>query len=132
MTTLTKKQVAERDACLAKLNDKYDKLRQAVISFNSQMEADWRDTIEKNLKDYNEEVQVANAWRETVEGLIGDAYNAKSEKWQESEKGVSVAEWKSSFGEEFDELELEMPEFVNIEEDSEVVNLLENLEEGYE
>jgi len=50
-------------------------------------------------------VEEANALREEIASAAQESHDAKSEKWQESDRGSNFSDWISSWNEEVEEVE---------------------------
>lgn len=57
------------------------------------------------IDDLNALVEEANALREEVASAAQDSHDARSEKWQESDRGSNFSEWISSWQNEVEEIE---------------------------
>lgn len=92
MSGLTKKQASEREAGGRRLRDTAASLEAAVEEYNAAIES-LKAPVEAALEAYNEALAAA---ADFAEGVVADAqseWDDKSERWQESERGLAVQSW---------------------------------------
>jgi hypothetical protein len=111
---LTKKERAEYEVHTADLSEAAAKLYRAVDEYNAAV-AEARDALEAPLAAYNAALEVAGAFVAGIHEASQEAYDDKSERWQESEAGQNAYAWLESWESiDFDPVELDEP--VELEE----------------
>jgi hypothetical protein len=106
---LSKQQVAERDALAGALRQKAKQLNIAIDAFNQSV-APLTLTVRKALDDYNEALEKARTLASSVTEAAQAEFDAKSEKWQESNKGIEVRVWIEQWEVSLDDVDLDLPE----------------------
>lgn len=134
MKNLSKEQVKLKADLVLSLSTEMDELKTAVVAynekkaeafaaldkavadFNSAMSEAWGE-VGAAVESYNEEVTKARDFASEIAGDIESYYDDKSDKWKESERGESYSSWKDEWqGISLDDLELEQPSEIEIEE----------------
>jgi hypothetical protein len=80
--------------------------------------------LNEKVTAYNEAADTMTEWKNDIAGRIDEEFCERSEKWQESEKGVAYEEWKAAW-EEFEVEQIETIEMPELEEPSAWTDLLE-------
>lgn len=62
-------------------------------------------SLGEKIDDLNALVEEANALREEIVGAAQESHDARSEKWQESDRGSNFSDWISSWQNEVEEVE---------------------------
>jgi cell division septum initiation protein DivIVA len=106
---LRKDQLAERDALAADLRKKAEALNMAIVAFNQAIEP-VSQAVSEALADYNGILEKARALAGSITELAQEQFDAKSEKWQESDKGIEVRSWIEQWEMSLDDVDLELPE----------------------
>jgi hypothetical protein len=106
---VTREQLAKRDALAAELRQKAETLNAAIAAFNKSVEPLSRAVAEAEA-DYNETLEVARTLTGNVTEVAQGEFEAKSERWQESEKGIEVRTWIEQWEMSLDDIELDLPE----------------------
>ena len=106
---LRKDQLAERDALAADLRKKAQALNIAIAAFNRAIEPDSQ-AVGAALADYNGILEKARALASSITEPAQEQFDAKSEKWQESDKGIEVRSWIEQWEMSLDDVDLELPE----------------------
>jgi hypothetical protein len=106
---LSKEQLAARDALATVLRGKAEALNIAIAAFNWGNEPLSR-AIGDALNDYNSILETARTLAGSISETAQEAFDAKSERWQDSEKGVKVRSWIEQWEMSLDDVELELPE----------------------
>ena len=106
---LSKQQLAERDALAANLREKAATLNAAIAAFNQAIEPLARVVVEA-LDDYNEILEKARGLAGSVTEAAQDEFDARSERWQGSDKGIRVRSWIEQWEVSLDDIDLEVPE----------------------
>ena|ERR1700722_4416949 len=106
---LRKDQLAERDALAADLRKKAQALNIAIAAFNRAIEP-VSQAVGAALADYNGTLEKARALASSITEPAQEQFDAKSEKWQESDKGIEVRSWIEQWEMSLDDVDLELPE----------------------
>jgi hypothetical protein len=106
---VSREQLAKRDALAAYLRQKAATLNTAITAFNEGIDPLSR-VLAEAQSDYNETLEAAR----TLTGNIAEAaqkeFEAKSERWQEGDKGIEVRTWIEQWEMSLDDIELALPE----------------------
>jgi cell division septum initiation protein DivIVA len=106
---LSKQQLAERSALAANLRETAATLNAAIAAFNQTIEPLSRTVIEAQ-DDYNAILEKARALASGVTEAARDEFDAKSEKWQGSDKGIKLRIWIEQWEVSLDDIDLDVPE----------------------
>jgi cell division septum initiation protein DivIVA len=106
---LSKQQLAERDALAADIREKTKALNAAIAAFNQAIEPLSRAVVEAQ-DDYNAILEKARALASGVTEAAQDEFDARSERWQGSDKGIEVRSWIEQWEVTLDDIDLEVPE----------------------
>ena len=106
---LSKQQLAERDALAVDIREKTKTLNAAIAAFTQAIEPLSRAVVEAQ-DDYNAILEKARALVSGVTEAAHDAFDARSERWQESNPGISVRSWIEQWELSLDDIDLEVPE----------------------
>jgi hypothetical protein len=106
---LSKAQLAERDALAADLRKKADALNIAIVAFNQAIEPASQ-AVGEALEGYNGILEKARTLASSITEPAQEQFDAKSEKWQESDKGIEVRSWIEQWEMSLDDVDLELPE----------------------
>ena len=106
---LSKRQLVERDVLAAGLREKAAALNAAIAAFNQAIEPLSRPVVEA-LDDYNTILEKARAFAGGVTEAAHDAFDAKSERWRGSDKGIQVRSWIEQWEVSLDDIDLDVPE----------------------
>jgi phosphopantothenoylcysteine synthetase/decarboxylase len=87
---------AERDNLVDALREKSEKIRDAMIAFNEEMERR-KDDVILVLNEYNGLMEEARVFAAGVGETAEEAIEEKSEKWQESDAGEKAANFASEW-----------------------------------
>jgi len=137
MNKLSKTHIKDRDEVIAKLREDRDKLQAAVDAFNAT-----RDVLFTSLTaaitlyndelseafvavanardDYNATLTLADDWKGDIANQIEEYIGERADKWHESDKGQAVTAWKEAFEEGLEEVEIEDPAYVEVDEPQEL------------
>jgi predicted nuclease with TOPRIM domain len=85
---MTKAQLKERDGFSKGLNDAAEQVKEKVEAANAAL-AELRTAVEE----YDAKLESAKEFVDAIATEAQDAYDEKSEKWQEGEKGDAVSSW---------------------------------------
>lgn len=117
MHALSTTQLAERDALVNQLVQRYHALTAEVEALNESIAAHW-EVVAAAQEAYNETVEAANQWRADVASTIEAYISDRSEQWQASPRGQAYAAWQRDY--EADALTasaLDRPDLVEVEVD---------------
>jgi hypothetical protein len=106
---ISKQQLAERDALAADLRKNAEALNIAIAAFNQAIEP-LSQAVGAALEDYNGILAKARTLADGVTEAAQAEFDAKSEKWQESDKGIEVRTWIEQWEMSLDDVDLELPE----------------------
>jgi hypothetical protein len=105
---LSQRQLAERDALAADLRERALTLNAAIAVFDQAIEPLSRAVVEA-LDDYNEILEKARALAGSVTEAAQDEFDARSERWRESDEGSRVRTWIEQWEVSLDDIDLEVP-----------------------
>jgi hypothetical protein len=106
---LRKDQLTERDALAADLRKKAEALNIAIAAFNHAI-GPGSQAVGEALAAYNGTLEKARALASSITEPAQEQFDAKSEKWQESDKGIEVRSWIEQWEMSLDDIDLELPE----------------------
>jgi hypothetical protein len=106
---LSKGQVTERAALAAELRTKGAALNIAIVAINQAIEP-LAQPVSQALDAYNGTLDRARILAGGIVEAAQQAFDAKSEKWQDSDKGVQVRSWIEQWEMSLDEVDLDLPE----------------------
>lgn len=106
---LSKQQLAERDALANDLRRKAAVLNTVIATFNHAVEP-LAKAVGEALDNYNTTLEKARALASSITEPAQDEFDAKSEKWQASDKGIQVRTWIEQWEVSLDDVDLELPE----------------------
>jgi hypothetical protein len=106
---LSKDQSSERVALAAALRAKAAALNLVIGAFNRGIEPLCQAVAEAQAE-YNATLDVARALAAGVAETAQTQFDAKSERWQDSETGIGVRSWIDEWQMSLDELDLALPE----------------------
>lgn len=100
---------ARRDELVTELRDKWESVETTATNLRGEI-----DELNAAIVAYNDTVAEVNQWREEIAERIQEAFDGKSEKWQEGEVGQAYDQWKSEWdqfeAEEVSEVEIDLPD----------------------
>ena len=106
---LNKQQLAARDALAVDLRKKAEALNVAVVTYNQAIEP-LSEVVGKALDDYNGLLEKARTLACGITEPAQEKFDAKSDKWQESDKGIQVRSWIEQWELSLDDVDLELAE----------------------
>ena len=106
---VSREQLTKRDALAAELRRKAETLNIAIAEFNKGIEPLVQAVAEAQA-DYNETLEAARTLTGNVAEAAQEEFEAKSERWQESDKGIEVRTWIEQWEMSLDDIELALPE----------------------
>jgi hypothetical protein len=106
---VTKEQLARRDVLAANLRVRATALNAAIAAFNREVAPLARAVVEAQF-DYNETMEQARTLANQISEAAQEQFDAKSERWQDSENGIQVWTWIEQWEMSLDDADLELPE----------------------
>jgi hypothetical protein len=106
---ISKQQLAERDALAADLRKKAEALNIAIVAFNQTIQP-VSQAVRDALEDYNGILEKARVLADSITEAAQGEFDEKSEKWQESDKGVQVRTWIEQWEMSLEDVDLDLPE----------------------
>src|SRR3954449_6650376 len=106
---LSKDQLATRNALVADLRRKASALNVAIATFNREVEPLSRAVAEAQT-DYNEAVELARTLASQISQAAQEKFDARSERWQNSDNGIQVRMWIEQWEMSLDDVDLDLPE----------------------
>jgi len=101
----------------------------AALEAYNRVVADAWSPVQSAIDDYNALVEEANGFKDDVASQIEEYMDARSESWQEGERGQAYAEWRDNWqAAYFETVDLEQPEPLEVE-DCNAADELRDLEE---
>jgi uncharacterized protein YukE len=94
-------------------------LDEAITEFNEELKALKEDKLLPKIETYNQVLRDAREFAEDIASRLDDKISERSESWQESEKGEAAIAFKESWetiGYELEEIDLELPEDIEMPE----------------
>jgi hypothetical protein len=104
----------------------------AVITEYNEKLGKANEKVQKAIDALNESIADAESWREAVFTDMEDYASERSEKWHESESGQKFLDWKETFEGEFQPVEIDLPDDVEMPDADDVAELLEQLTDSPE
>lgn len=102
MKTLTKSDLARRDGYAEELRELRGKIEDQFRVLNEETFRPINDLIAK----YNETLEEARGFLEDLSSVMSDYYDARSDKWRDSDAGTAYQSWMSAYA-DFDAEEME-------------------------
>jgi chromosome segregation ATPase len=106
---LSKQQLAERKALAADLRKQAEALNTAIAAFNAAVEP-LSQAVGEAQEDYNGILEKARMLASSVTAVAQQKFDAKSEKWQESDKGIQARCWIEQWEMDLDDVALDLAE----------------------
>ncbi len=103
MNKLSKEQLKAREEAVENLNKAAELFRTAVEVYNDELKIAWSG-LETARITFNEAIEEANAFRQSMLDDMQNFYDEKSEKWQEGDKGQAYQSWMDYWSNEFDQI----------------------------
>ena len=108
---VTKEQLARRDVLAADLRTKAIALNAAIAAFNREVGPLAR-AVAETQANYNETVEQARTLASQISEAAQEVFDAKSERWQDSDNGIQVRTWIEQWEMSLDDVDLELPELL--------------------
>jgi len=106
---VAKEQLVRRDALVADLRAKAATLNAAIAAFNREVEPLAR-AVAETQANYNETVEQARTLASQISEAAQEVFDAKSERWQDSDNGTQVRTWIEQWEMSLDDIDLDLPE----------------------
>lgn len=106
---LSHEQSAERKALAAMLRRRAAALNIAIAEFNRGVEP-FAKAVGEAQNEYNEVLESARTLASNIAEAAQQEFDAKSERWQDGEKGTEVRNWIEQWQISLDDIDLELPE----------------------
>jgi hypothetical protein len=106
---VSREQLAKRNALAAELRQNAETLNATIAAFNRDV-GPLAQAVGKAQDAYNETLEAARSLADGIAESAREQFEAKSEKWQESDKGIEVRTWIEQWEMSLDDIELELPE----------------------
>jgi hypothetical protein len=106
---LSKQQLAERKALAADLRKQAERLYTAIVAFNAAVEPLSR-AVGEAQEDYNGILEKARMLASSVTAVAQQKFDAKSRRWQDSDKGLQARCWIEQWEMDLDDVDLDLPE----------------------
>lgn len=128
MKRIGKIDAARKNELVGKLTVAENKLTEIIESHNEAVKTSWK-LVETAMGEYNKLVQEANGFCEDIASEIEAHMDERSDKWRESDAASVYEEWKSSWEQDLDEIELDEPEEIATSFDDSAADILRDLED---
>jgi hypothetical protein len=106
---LSKQQLAERKALAADLRNKAVALNTTIVAFNAAVEP-LSQAVGEAQADYNGILEKARTIASCVTEVAQQKFDAKSRKWQDSDKGIQARCWIEQWEMDLDDVDLDLAE----------------------
>jgi chromosome segregation ATPase len=106
---VNKEQLARRDVLAADLRAKAIALNAAIAAFNREVGPLAR-AVAETQANYNETVEQARTLASQISEAAQEVFDAKSERWQDSDNGTQVRTWIEQWEISLDDIDLDLPE----------------------
>jgi hypothetical protein len=106
---LSREQLAKRHTLASDLRDKALTLNIAIAAFNKGVEP-LAKAVAEAQDAYNETMEAARTLAGNVAEPAQEKFEAKSERWQESDNGIHIRIWIEQWEMSLDDIELDLPE----------------------
>jgi hypothetical protein len=105
---ISNEQLARRRALVADLRERGRALNVAISTFNREI-APLVQHVAEALDSYNESLGRARDLADNIVTAAQEAFDTKSDKWQDSDKGEQVRHWIEQWEMSLDEVDLDLP-----------------------
>ena len=117
MEKLTQTHLASRARLIEDLTEKYEALEEAVQEYNTAIADAW-DAVQVAEQTYNEAIAEAQQWLTDRAAEIQEVIDARSAKWQASERGQAYTAWQDAFEVTLDASDLPPPDELEMSGDN--------------
>jgi hypothetical protein len=108
---VSNKQLTARDNIAVELRKKANALNLAIATFNREVEP-FAAAVANAQADYNVLVELARNLTSEISEAAQDKFDAKSQRWQDSDHGVQVRLWIERWQVDLDDVHLDLPEWL--------------------
>jgi hypothetical protein len=105
----SKGQLARRDGLAGDLRKRAEELNDAIADYNLKLDPFVRAVVEAQAR-YNETMEAARTLAREITDPAQEQFDAKSDRWQESDAGILIRLWIEQWEVSLDDVELELPE----------------------
>jgi chromosome segregation ATPase len=105
----SKDQLARRDALAADLRRRANELNVAIATYNEKLDTLVREVVEAQAR-YNDAMESARTLASEISEPAQAEFDAKSDRWQESDAGIRIRLWIEQWEISLDDVELELAE----------------------
>jgi chromosome segregation ATPase len=105
----SKDQLARRDALAADLRRRANELNVAIATYNEKLDTLVREVVEAQAR-YNDAMERARTLASEISEPAQAEFDAKSDRWQESDAGIRIRLWIEQWEISLDDVELELAE----------------------
>jgi chromosome segregation ATPase len=105
----SKDQLARRDALAADLRRRANELNVAIATYNEKLDTLVREVVEAQAR-YNDAMERARTLASEISEPAQAEFDAKSDRWQESDAGIRIRLWIEQWEISLDDVELEVAE----------------------
>jgi hypothetical protein len=105
----SKGQLARRDGLAGDLRKRAEELNGAIADYNLKLDPFVRAVVEAQAR-YNDVLESARTLAGEIADSAQEQFDAKSERWQDSDQGVWVRAWIEQWQMSLDDIDLELPE----------------------
>jgi chromosome segregation ATPase len=102
-------QLTRRDALAADLRRNANELNVAIAEYNEKLDPLVRAVVEAQAR-YNDTMERARTLASEISDPAQEGFEAKSNRWQESDAGVRIRLWIEQWEMSLDDVELDLPE----------------------
>jgi hypothetical protein len=127
MNKLPAQQLREKEAHIQALTQAREALEREIDVFNTTL-AERRASVEALLEDFNDKIEEAREWLEAIHDDAQQAYDDRSERWQERERGQGYQAWLEELNTSLEPVEIDFPEDLELSADD-TADLLEQVPE---
>jgi hypothetical protein len=106
---ISRAQLAKRHTLASDLRDKALTLNIAIAAFNQGV-APFAKAVAEAQNAYNETLEALRSLADGIAENAREQFEAKSERWQEGEKGQQVREWFERWEISLDDVDLDLPQ----------------------
>jgi hypothetical protein len=106
---ISNEQATRRDVLAAALRERATELNRAIAAFNRGVEP-LTQSLNETLNGYNMALQIARSFTNGIADAAQAEFDLKTERWQDSDKGVRARDWIERWQIDLDDVDLELPE----------------------
>src|SRR5262245_13509270 len=114
MNKLSKAQIVTRDTLCKALHETYEDLEDAIAKFTDAMETAW-DAVQVAMDAHNQAIADTREFQQEIAQAIEEFIDDKSDKWREGDRGQAYSAWLDAWNEELEDIDLAMPDGIEID-----------------